>query len=111
MGIDKGELVYGNPAFYLQNVASEAYMPEYTALSTPLTTLVADTASTQPFRIDVWGEGVVTISDARYSDANLHFNGHGGGANAFGNIVYYGSTVGTASALPPPSAPLRWILC
>ena len=29
----------------------------------------------------------------------LHFNGHGGGANAFGNIVYWSSTVGTASAL------------
>ena len=96
--IDKGELVFGNPAFYLQNVASGTYMEKWSANSTPLT-MVADTASTRPFRIDVWGEGVVTISDANYSDANLHFNGHGGGANAFGNIVYWGSTVGTASAL------------
>lgn len=96
--IDKGELVFGNPAFYLQNVASGTYMEKWSANSTPLT-MVADTASTRPFRIDVWGEGVVTISDANYSDANLHFNGHGGGANAFGNIVYWGSNVGTASAL------------
>ena len=73
-------------------------MEKWSANSTPLT-MVADTASTRPFRIDVWGEGVVTISDANYPDANLHFNGHGGGANAFGNIVYWGSTVGTASAL------------
>ena len=97
--VQKEELVYGAPAFYIQNVATGTYMPEWTANSTPLETLVADTASTQPFRIDAWGEGVVTISDANYSDANLHFNGHGGGSNAFGNIVYYGSTVGTASAM------------
>ena len=96
--IDKGELVFGNPAFYLQNVASGTYMEKWSANSTPLT-MVADTASTRPFRIDVWGEGVVTISDANYSDANLHMNGHGNGANAFGNIVYWGSTVGTSSAM------------
>lgn len=96
--IDKGELVYGAPAFYLQNVGSETYMEKWSANSTPLT-MVADTAATEPFRIDAWGEGVVTISDANYSDANLHFNGHSGGANAFGNIVYWSSTTGTASAL------------
>ena len=96
--VDKGEPMYGNPAFYLQNVGTETYMEKWSANSTPLT-MVADTAATQPFRIDAWGEGVVTISDANYSDANLHFNGHSGGANAFGNIVYWGSTTGTASAL------------
>ena len=96
--VDKGWLVNGNPAFYLQNVATGTYMGSADALSTALE-MVADTASTQPFRIDVWGEGVVTICDSRYSDGNIHMNGHGGGANAFGNLVYWSSNVGTASAL------------
>ena len=96
--VDKGELVDNKPAFYLQNVATGLYMGSQDAFSTALT-MVADTASTQPFRIDVWGEGIVTICDARYTNGNLHMNGHGGGANAFGNIVYWSSTVGTSSAM------------
>lgn len=96
--VDKGELVGGQPAFYLQNVASETYMGSSDNLSVVLE-MVNDTASTKPFRIDAWGEGVVTICDARYNNGNLHMNGHGGGANAFGNLVYWSSTTGTASAL------------
>jgi hypothetical protein len=96
--VDKGELVSGKPAFYLQNVATETYMGSADSYSVALE-MVADTASTQPFRIDAWGEGVVTICDARYSNGNLHMNGHGGGANAFGNLVYWSSTTGTSSAL------------
>ena len=96
--IDKGELVNGAPAFYLQNVATGTYMGSADGFSTPLE-MVADTAATQPFRIDAWGEGVVTICDSRYSDGNIHMNGHGGGANAFGNLVYWSSTTGTASAM------------
>ena len=96
--IDKGELVNGAPAFYLQNVATGTYMGSADALSTVLE-MVPDTAATQPFRIDAWGEGVVTICDSRYSDGNIHMNGHGGGANAFGNLVYWSSTTGTASAM------------
>jgi hypothetical protein len=96
--VDKGELVGGKPAFYLQNVATETYMGSADSYSVALE-MVADTASTQLFRIDAWGEGVVTICDARYSNGNLHMNGHGGGANAFGNLVYWSSTTGTSSAL------------
>lgn len=96
--VDKGELVDGEPAFYLQNVATETYMGSADSYSVVLE-MVNDTASTQPFRIDAWGEGVVTICDARYSNGNLHMNGHGGGVNAFGNLVYWSSTTGTASAL------------
>ena len=96
--VDKGELVNGEPAFYLQNVATGTYMGSADNYSVALE-MVADTASTEPFRIDAWGEGVVTICDARYSNGNLHLNGHGGGANAFGNIVYWSSTTGTASAM------------
>ena len=96
--VDKGELVNGEPAFYIQNVATGTYMGSADGFSTPLE-MVADTAATQPFRIDAWGEGVVTICDSRYSDGNIHMNGHGGGANAFGNLVYWSSTTGTASAM------------
>ena len=96
--IQKEELVSGEPAFYLQNVASETYMGSSDNLSVVLE-MAADTASTKPFRIDAWGDGVVTICDARYNNGNLHFNGHGGGSNAFGNIVYWSSTTGTASAM------------
>ena len=96
--VEKEVLVNGAPAFYLQNVATGTYMGSADALSTALT-MVADTAATQPFRIDVWGEGIVTICDSRYSDGNIHMNGHGNGANAFGNLVYWTSTVGTSSAM------------
>ena len=86
------------PAFYLQNVATGTYMGSADSYSVALE-MVADTASTKPFRIDVWGEGVVTLCDARYTNGNLHMNGHGNGANAFGNIVYWSSTTGTSSAM------------
>ena len=90
---------YGKkPAFYLQNVATGTYMGSADNYSVVLE-MVADTASTKPFRIDVWGEGVVTLCDARYTNGNLHMNGHGNGANAFGNIVYWSSTTGTSSAM------------
>ena len=42
---------------------------------------------------------MITIRDSKWGNANLHFNGHSGGAGAFGSIVYWESTVGTASAI------------
>ena len=95
---DKGELVYGNPAFYIKNVATDTYLSPYVSLSSPLS-FVASTTATEPYRIDVVNDSVVLISDSRYSDAYIHLNGHGGGASAFGNIVHWNSGVGTASSL------------
>ena len=96
--VETAELVDGERAFYLQNVGTETYMGSSDAFSTALT-LVAEPTATQPFRIDIHGDGIVTICDSRYSNGNLHLAGHGGGANAYGSIVYWSSTVGTASAM------------
>ena len=89
--------LYSARVFYLQNEGTGKYMGCVDAYSTPLA-LVGETTATQPFRIDFHEGTIVTICDGRYSDGNLHLNGHGGGANAFGNIVYWSSTTGTASA-------------
>lgn len=95
---EETEPMNGERVFYLKNVATEMYMGSSDAFSTPLV-MVAEPAATQPFRIDMQEGVIVTICDGRYSNGNLHMNGHGGGANAFGNIVYWSSTVGTASAM------------
>lgn len=92
------EPMYGSPAFYIQNVACGTYTPSWVSNSNPLV-MVAETAATQPYRIDVHSDSVMTLSDANYLDANLHMAGHGGGSSAFGSMVHWGSTVGTASAL------------
>ena len=96
---DKGELVYDAPAFYIKNVATGTYLSQYPgSLSQPLA-LVGAPAETQPYRIDIVSDTVVLVSDSRYTDAYIHFNGHGGGANAMGNVVHWNSGAGTASAL------------
>ncbi len=95
---EEAEPMDGERVFYLKNVGTEMYMGSSDAFSTPLV-MVAEPAATQPFRIDMQEGVIVTICDGRYSNGNLHMNGHGGGANAFGNIVYWSSTVGTASAM------------
>lgn len=95
---EETEPMNGDRVFYLKNVGTEMYMGSSDAFSTPLT-MVAEPAATQPFRIDMQEGVIVTICDGRYSNGNLHMNGHGGGANAFGNVVYWSSTVGTASAM------------
>lgn len=94
----EAEPMYGSRVFYLQNVATEMYMGCADYLSEPLV-MVPEPDATQPFRIDVHEGGILTISDGRYNNGNLHMNGHNGGANAFGNLVYWESTVGTASAM------------
>lgn len=92
------EPMNGARVFYLQNVGTEMYMGSVDAFSTALS-MAAAPEGTQPFRIDVQEGTVVTICDGRYSNGNLHMNGHGGGSGAFGNLVYWSSTVETASAL------------
>jgi len=94
----EAEPMYGARVFYIQNVGTEMYMGSSDYLSTALT-MVPEPDATQPFRIDVWEGGELTICDGRYNNGNLHFNGHNGGANAFGNLVYWSSTVGTASSI------------
>ena len=96
--VETDEPVYGIRSFYLQNVATETYMGCSEYLSSPLT-LVAEPSATRPFQIDMQDGKVVTIRDSKWSNANLHLQNHGGGAGAFGGIVYWESTVGTASAL------------
>lgn len=93
----------GDRVFYLQNVGTQMYMGCSDAFSTALT-MESSTASTQPFRIDAWGQNdqghtELTLCDGRYSNGNLHFNGHNAGANAMGNVVYWSSTAGSASSI------------
>ena len=95
---EAAEPMSGARVFYLKNVGTELYMGCADVLSEPLV-MVPEPDATQPFRIDVWEGGELTICDGRYSNGNLHFNGHGGGANAFGSIVYWSATVGTASSI------------
>ncbi|MBQ3238247.1 MAG: hypothetical protein IJA98_04155 [Bacteroidaceae bacterium] len=96
--VETDEPVYGIRSFYLQNVATETYMGCSEYLSSALT-LVAEPSATRPFQIDMQDGKVVTIRDSKWSNANLHLQNHGGGAGAYGGIVYWESTVGTASAL------------
>lgn len=95
---EETERVGGIRSFYLKNVATEMYMGCSEYLSDPLV-MVPEPDATRPFQIDFQDGKVVTIRDSKWGNANLHFNGHSGGAGAFGNVVYWESTVGTASAI------------
>ncbi len=84
-------------AYYLYNVGTATYMGTYEGQSSPLS-MVADTTATVAYNI-VPLQGI-TVAIAATTNANyrIHANGHNGGANKSGNIVYWGSGLGTASA-------------
>ena len=96
---DCGELQYGKPAFYIKNAGSGKYISQYPGSLSQQFSLVEATSATQPYRIDVHADFVMTLSDCRYSDANLHMAGHSSGAGAYGTVVAWSSTTGTASAM------------
>ena len=96
---DCGELKYGKPAFYIKNAGSGKYISQYPGSLSQQFELVESTSATQPYRIDVHADFVMTLSDCRYSDANLHMAGHSEGKGAYGTVVAWNSTTGTASAM------------
>ena len=95
---EETERVEGIRSFYLKNVLTGMYMGCSEYLSEELV-MVPEPDATRPFQIDFQDGKVVTIRDSKWGNANLHLKNHGGGANAFGAIVYWESTVGTASAM------------
>lgn len=95
---EETERVGGIRSFYLKNVLTGMYMGCSEYLSEELV-MVPEPDATRPFQIDFQDGEVVTIRDSKWGNANLHLKNHGGGANAFGAIVYWESTVGTASAM------------
>ena len=95
---EETERVEGIRSFYLKNVLTGMYMGCSEYLSEELV-MVPEPDATRPFQIDFQDGEVVTIRDSKWGNANLHLKNHGGGANAFGAIVYWESTVGTASAM------------
>ena len=96
---DCGELQYGKPAFYIKNAGSGKYISQYPGSLSQQFSLVEATSATQPYRIDVHADFVMTLSDCRYTDANLHMAGHSEGKGAYGTVVAWNSTTGTASAM------------
>lgn len=84
-------------SFYLQNVGTGEYLGCSEYLSEQLL-MVSSADETRPFQIDVYEGLQLIIRDSKWGNANLHLLSHGGGANASGGIVYWESTVGTASA-------------
>ena len=96
---DCGELQYGKPAFYIKNAGSGKYISQYPGSLSQQFSLVEATSATQPYRIDVHADFVMTLSDCRYTDANLHMAGHSEGKGAYGTVVAWSSTTGTASAM------------
>lgn len=97
--VDCGELKYGDPAFYIQNVATGTYLSQYPGSMSQQITFVTSTDATQPYRIDFVRDTAMLVSDCRYTNKYIHPNGHGNGANAKGNLVHWDSGAGTASAL------------
>ncbi|MBR6629660.1 MAG: hypothetical protein IKL03_06880 [Bacteroidaceae bacterium] len=91
------EVEEGAPAaYYLLNVGTGKYMGTASGQSSPLA-MAEEPDGTTSYNI-VPLEGT-TVAIAATTDAafRIHANGHGGGSNKSGNIVYWNSGLGTAS--------------
>ena len=91
------EVEEGAPAaFYLLNVGTGKYMGTASGQSSPLAMVDEPDATTSYNIVSLEG---TTVAIAATTDAafRIHANGHGGGSNKSGNIVYWNSGLGTAS--------------
>lgn len=88
-------------AFYIKNLGTSEYMGRInkdefvTDANIPM---AFDKGSTVPYKMTMLGAGAVIALDDVVSGQRLHAKGHGGGSGKSGNITYYGSGLGTASA-------------
>ena len=92
------EVEEGAPAaYYLQNVGTGKYMGTATDQSQPIS-MVDEPDATVSYNIVPLQGITVAITATTDAKFRIHANGHGGGANKSGNIVYWQSGIGTASA-------------
>lgn len=84
-------------AYYLLNVGTGKYMGTVSGQSSPLA-MVDEPDATTSYNIVPLEGTAVAIATATADGFRIHANGHGGGANKTGNIVYWNSGIGTASA-------------
>ena len=96
--VDGGLMTDGTPTYYLQNVGTEMYVSPWVANGQALS-MVADTAETNPYILDMYADAQVTLRDSTRAGGNLHFNGHNSGKGTFGSIISWNSGVGSASIL------------
>ncbi len=83
----------GAPAmYYIKNVASSEYFGDGASV------LVADRDAAISYAITQLQGTVVALDGLGESSKRLHANQHGGGSGKSGNIVYWSSGLGTASA-------------
>jgi hypothetical protein len=91
------EIEEGAPAaYYLLNVGTGKYMGTASGQSQPLAMADEPDATTSYNIVSLEG---TTVAIAASTDAafRIHANGHGGGNNKSGNVVYWNSGLGTAS--------------
>ncbi len=83
-------------AYYLLNVGTGKYMGAASGQSSPLS-MADDPDGTVSYNIVALEGTTVAIAASTDAAFRIHANGHGGGANKGGNIVYWNSGLGTAS--------------
>ena len=96
--VDCGQEINGGPAYYVENVASGKYISQYVTNAGVLY-LVDAPESTQPYNIYNLTGGRVCVNDARSATGaySLHPLNHGGGGNAYGSVISYGSHDGASA--------------
>ena len=83
-------------AYYLLNVGTGMYMGTVSGQSSPLS-MVEEPDATTSYNIVALEGTTVAIAASTDAAFRIHANGHGGGKNKGGNIVYWNSGLGTAS--------------
>ena len=96
--VDCGQEINGNPAYFVENVASGKYISQYVSNASVLY-LVDTPESTQPYNIYNLTGGRVCVNDARSATGaySLHPLNHGGGGNTYGSVISYGSHDGASA--------------
>ena len=84
-------------AYFIKNVATDKYIGKAEGNSSQIE-MVETKSATVPYTISALQGSIVAIASVNNEGFRLHGAGHGEGAGRSGQIVYWGSGLGTASA-------------
>ena len=87
----------GTCAYYIKNVATGNYIGAGERLSAHVP-IVDDKSAAIPYVVTVLSNKEIALDGLGQSSKRLHTNRHGGGSGRSGDIVYWSSGAGTASA-------------
>lgn len=93
--VESDSLYNDKPAYYIRNVGTELYVGSADGTKIPLP-MVEDASEALPYGLYSHTDGSVALTDGK--GMFFHFDSHGNGAGACGNIIYWNGA-GGASAI------------